>query len=73
MNDLDDLLSITDAAQKIDVGRNTLLLAAKKGTIKSRRIGRDWFVFASDLDRWKQENYRPDMAYRYPAKKDDDS
>lgn len=68
MSDIDDLLPITLAAAKIGVARNTMLLAAKNGKIKSIRIGKGWFIYASDLERWKREDYRPDMAFRFPAK-----
>lgn len=72
MSEIDDLLTVTAAAERAGVGRNTMLLAAKNGKIKAQRIGRNWFVYASDLDRWKREAYRPDMAFHYPAKKQDD-
>lgn len=71
MSDVDDLLPITLAAEQVGVARNTMLLAAKNGKIKATRIGRGWFVYASDLERWKEENYRPDMAYRYPVEEDE--
>lgn len=73
MSEINDLMPITLAAKQAGVARNTMLLAAKNGKIKATRIGRGWFVFASDLERWKQENYRPEMAYRYPAKDDQDN
>lgn len=69
MSEIDDLVPVTVAAERAGVGRNTMLLAAKKGKIKAKRIGNGWFIFASDIDRWKREEYRPDMAFRYPAKK----
>ncbi len=72
MPGVDDLVPVTLAAEQAGVGRNTMLLAAKNGKIKSKRIGRGWFVYASDIERWKREDYRPDMAFHYPAKKQDD-
>ena len=72
MSEIDDLLPVTVAAERAGVGRNTMLLAAKKGKIKARRIGRGWFVHASDIVRWKREVYRPDMAFHHPAKEQDD-
>jgi excisionase family DNA binding protein len=73
MSEVDDLLSVTVAAERAGVGRNTMLLAAKKGKIKAKRIGKGWFVYGSDIERWKTEDYRPDMAFHHPAKKQDDS
>lgn len=72
MSDIDDLLSVTDAAERAGVGRNTMLLAAKSNKIKAVQIGKAWFVYASDIERWKREAYRPDMAFRHPAKKQAD-
>ncbi|MBK8028811.1 MAG: helix-turn-helix domain-containing protein [Chloroflexi bacterium] len=71
--ELGDLVPVPEAARRAGVARNTLHLAAKNGTIKAVKIGRDWFVYASDLERWKNENYRPDMAHRYPVKNKNDT
>ncbi len=73
MSEVDDLISVPQAAEQAGVARNTMLLAAKTGKIKAKKLGRSWYVYASDIDRWKQDNYRPDMAYRYPIKKDEDT
>jgi excisionase family DNA binding protein len=73
MDEVDDLISVPKAAEQAGVARNTMLLAAKNGKIKARKLGRDWHIYASDIERWKREKYRPDMAFRYPAKKDDDN
>jgi hypothetical protein len=72
MSEVDDLLPISLAAEQAGVARNTMLLAAKNGKIKARRIGKPWFVYGSDIERWKRENYRPEMAYRYPAKEEEE-
>ena len=72
MDEVDDLVSVPKAAELAGVARNTMLLAAKNGRIKARKLGRDWHIYKSDIDRWKQEHYRPDMAFRYPIKKDKD-
>lgn len=69
-NDLSDLISVPEAARRAGVSRNTIHRAAKSGLIKSVKLGRDWFVAASDLERWKRENYQPGMAHRYPVKRD---
>lgn len=72
-NDTSDLISVPEAAKRAGVARNTIHRAAKRGAIKAVKLGRDWFVYASDIERWKQENYQPDMAHRYPVKKDGDT
>lgn len=71
MQDVDDLLPVADAAEQVHVNRDTMLRAAKSGKIKSQKIGRHWYVYASDLERWKKEDYRPQMAARYPVKDQD--
>ncbi|MCI0708627.1 MAG: helix-turn-helix domain-containing protein [Chloroflexi bacterium] len=69
--DLKDLISVPEAARRAGVARNTIHRAAKSGTIKAVKLGRNWLVYASDLNRWKEENYRPDMALHYPPDKED--
>lgn len=70
--DLTDLITVPEAARRAGVAKNTMFLAAKQGTIKAVKMGRYWFVSASDIERWKKESYRPDKAKRYPAKSQDD-
>lgn len=72
-HNVDDLISVPDAAKRAGVARNTIHRAVKDGKIKGRKIGRDWFVEVSDIERWQREAYRPDMARRYPPKQQDDS
>jgi excisionase family DNA binding protein len=68
--DMQDLIPVPEAAKRAGVARNTMRLAAKNGKIKAVKLGRDWFVHASDIERWKKENYRPDMALRFPVKRE---
>jgi excisionase family DNA binding protein len=62
MNHLPHLVSVPAAAKQANVARNTILLAAKSGKIKSVRIGRDWFIYADDIERWKLDDYQPAKA-----------
>lgn len=71
-DDLPGLIPVPEAAERAGVARNTMHRAAKNGAIKAVKLGRDWFVYASDIERWKEENYRPDKAYRYPTKHDEE-
>jgi excisionase family DNA binding protein len=59
MNEMPHLVSVPAAAGQAGVARNTMLLAAKNGKIKAVRLGRDWFIYEDDIERWKQEDYRP--------------
>lgn len=70
MEDMSDLIPVPLAAKRARVARNTMYRAAKSGTIKAIKLGRDWFVYASDIERWKKEVYRPDMALRFPVKQE---
>jgi excisionase family DNA binding protein len=69
MNEFENLVSISDAAVRAGVSRNTMHLAASRGLIKAVRIGTKWFVNVHDVDRWKRENYRPQMSRRGTNKK----
>ncbi|MEO8609109.1 MAG: helix-turn-helix domain-containing protein [Chloroflexota bacterium] len=70
--ELPDLVSVPEAAQRAGVARNTMRLAAKYGAIKAKKLGRNWLVDASDIERWKREAYNPNMASRYPVPREDD-
>lgn len=72
-DNVDDLIPVPEAAKRAGVARNTMHRAVKDGRIKGRKLGRDWFVHANDIERWQKESYRPDMARRYPPKQQDDS
>ncbi len=61
MNELPQLVTVPVAAERADVARNTMLLAAKNGKIKAIRLGRDWLIYEDDIDRWKTEEYKPSM------------
>ncbi|MCZ7538814.1 MAG: helix-turn-helix domain-containing protein [Anaerolineae bacterium] len=71
-SDVSDLISVPEAARRAGVARNTIHRAAKSGKLKAIKPGRNWLVFSSDIERWKQEAYRPDMAYRYPVDADNE-
>jgi excisionase family DNA binding protein len=72
MEDMNDLIPVPQAAKRAGVARNTMYRAAKSGTIKAIKLGRDWFIYASDIERWKSKVYRPDMALRFPVKREGD-
>lgn len=72
MDDIQDLVSVPSAAQRAEVSRDAMYRAARDGKIRAVKLGRAWFVYGSDIDRWKKEHYRPDKAIRYPKKADSD-
>jgi excisionase family DNA binding protein len=64
-------ISVPEAARRAEVANNTIRLAARNGKITAIKIARDWLIDPEDIKRWKEENYRPDKAYRFPVKPDD--
>lgn len=71
--DFSDLITLTEAAKRAGVARDTIHRAAKTGKLKAVQLGRDWFIYHSDLERWKRDHYQPDKAFRYPIPKEEDS
>lgn len=71
MLELPELVSVPEAAHRAGVARNTMRLAAKNGTIRAKKLGRNWLVDASDIERWKTQVYNPNMASRYPVTPED--
>ncbi len=68
MDDMDDLIPVSEAANRAGVSRNTMHLAAKNASIKSRNVGGFLLVYASDIERWKREVYKPNKVRRSSAK-----
>jgi len=53
MPEQEKLMSIPDAAEKIGVSPATLNRAARLGTLKARKIGRNWLTTLADAEAWK--------------------
>jgi excisionase family DNA binding protein len=73
MSEVSHLVSVPIAAEQAGVARNTMLLAAKNGKIKAVRLGRDWFIYADDIERWKRENYQTAKARKKPSGSQEDN
>ena len=67
---MEGLLTVAQAADRAEVSKATMSRAAKKGIIKAEKLGRDWFIYESNIERWKAEVYRPNKAIRFPRKED---
>lgn len=67
-----NLISVPEAARRAGVSRNTMRLAAQNGTISAIKPGRNWLIYADDIERWKLEQYRPNMARNHPIEEVDD-
>jgi len=50
MPSVDELLTLGEAADRSDVSASRLRRLAKAGTLRARRVGRDWVVTRSDLE-----------------------
>lgn len=50
MPSVDELLTLGEAADRSDVSASRLRRLAKAGTLRARRVGRDWVVARSDLE-----------------------
>lgn len=72
MSEMPHLVSVPIAAKQAQVARNTMLLAAKNGKIKAVRLGRAWFVYVDDIERWKRESYQPAKIRKNQASSEKD-
>jgi excisionase family DNA binding protein len=52
MVDIASLLSTSEAAQRAGITERGMRKAIERGRLQARRLGRDWFVQADDLERW---------------------
>jgi excisionase family DNA binding protein len=49
-------MTLAEAAPQLGVSADYLRVAANRGSLKAEKIGRDWFVTQSELDRYANEN-----------------
>ena len=65
-------IPVAEAAQRTGYSVSMVQRLCQKKRIKCIKLGRDWFVDASDIMRWKTEVYNPNKASRYPKTQEDD-
>lgn len=51
-----DMLSLEEAAARIDVSTSMLRTQARKGVLKAEKQGGAWFVSAEEVDRYAREH-----------------
>ncbi len=51
----DEVLTLTQAAERLGVTRNTLAQQAKKGVLHATLAGKVYLVTASELERYRRE------------------
>ena len=49
------LLTLTDAAQRLSLTPDTLRQQIRNGSLKASKLGRDWFVSPSEIERYRQD------------------
>lgn len=65
----EELLTISQAAERLGLSRKTLWLQINRGTLHGQQIGHMWIVTASEVERYRREN--KGRAGRKPTKKTD--
>lgn len=63
------MLTIEQASLESGIPRRTLQYHAKKGTIESQKIGRDWVIESSELQRFMKEKPKPGPITKNNASK----
>lgn len=54
----EELLGLRAAAEKLGLSPTTLRIQAAKGVLQAYKIGRDWVVYPSELERYAAEHRR---------------
>jgi excisionase family DNA binding protein len=62
MNDNDELLSATAAAELIGVSSTTLARAVRLGNLPAIRVGSTYVIKRSDAEAWLKEHFHPHMV-----------
>ena len=52
-------MSLAEAADELGLAPSTLRHQIRRGKLKARKRGRDWFVSALEVERYAAENRRP--------------
>jgi len=50
-----DLIRASEALKELPISRPTIIRLLQKGKIKGVQIGRNWFVYSSEIERVKKE------------------
>ena len=51
--------TIPQAAEDLGVSPQTLRLQARLGKLRATKVGREWLVNDSEIERYRRENLRP--------------
>jgi excisionase family DNA binding protein len=53
---LDEIVSLAEAAQQLDLGPSTLRAQADRGRLEARRLGKTWITTKAEVERYRREN-----------------
>jgi excisionase family DNA binding protein len=56
MTDINDILTLAEAADELGLGSSTLRHQAQKGVLRARLIGKTWVTTKAELDRYRSEH-----------------
>ena len=49
-SDPDELITLAEAGRRYDLSPETLRLIARRGRLRARKMGRDWFTTPADME-----------------------
>jgi len=52
------MLTLREAAEKLGLSPVTLRVQAERGTLRARKIGRDWMVTPAEVERYRAVHMR---------------
>ena len=52
------LITLPMAAEILNMSATTLRIQAEKGVLRADKLGRDWVVYASEVERYQKEHRR---------------
>lgn len=56
------LLTIPEAADSLGRAASTLRRQVRRGKLTAHKIGRDWYVTIGEVERYRHDNRREDVA-----------
>jgi excisionase family DNA binding protein len=53
------MLTIPEAAEALGLAPSTLRHQIKNGKLRARKVSRDWYLSAEEVERYRRENRKP--------------
>jgi excisionase family DNA binding protein len=64
---MDEILSVAEAARILGVTPNTVRLRLGKGAMPGKKVGRDWALLRSEVERQPKGRWEPGAKRKSPA------